>query len=142
MSTIQSQIRARAVSLLGPATGATILTSPRRDIPKAMLPAVVVCSHSDKPENEEDDHAEQHPRIYTLEVAPIVAAREEEDATDALAILIRQSILSANNYMSWAALGVRRITWALQEWNGTEEGDGPVSATSLHFNCFYLWSPE
>jgi hypothetical protein len=144
MITLQSQIRAEVTALLLAATGVpagNVFNSPHRDIPKSSLPALVIGSHSDKPEDSSDDMSQPHPRIYTLEVAAIVAGRGDEDATDALAMLIRQAILTPGTPLS-ALCGERLIGWELQEWNGSEESDGPVSATSMHFSFHYLWSPE
>ena len=140
MSTLQKQLRDHVTTLLATATGlpsGSIFSSPRRDIPVELLPALLIYSHADKPMDEEEDHSKEHQRIYTLRVEARVSDRPEEDATDTLSIAIRKAILQDDTL----ATLVIRTTWALQQWDGVEE-KAPVSGSAQDFNFHYFWRPE
>lgn len=140
MSTLQKQIRDRALTLIQTATGLPALSlyrAPRRDIDAGDLPAILIYSHADHPVNSEDDQQRSHERAYTLRVEIRVAARIEDDATDLLASQVRHALLSDDT------LGglVWRTTWDQQQWDGVEN-QTPESGTALDFSFFYRYDPE
>lgn len=137
MSTLQKQIRTAIAANIQAGTGLAPLMSPRCDVATLDLPAVCIFSHGDKPQDEEEDHQKAHHRIYTVAVDVSAEGRPEEDATDDLAVKVRQAVLSDDS------LGglVDRVIWADQIWAGVE-GETPMAGTVLTFNCFYLWRPE
>lgn len=142
MSTIQKQIRDAFVSLItAQVPGVNVFRAPRRDLGEADLPAICIFSHTDRPESEDDDHQQSHPRVYTLRVEIIVAGRVEEDVTDDLAVSVRKAVLSDDSLAGGGLALTRRITWSQQTWSGAE-GDPAEALTGLEFNCFYLWRPE
>jgi hypothetical protein len=140
MSTLQKQIRDQVVTRVMTVTGlaaGSVYRAPRRDIPASDLPAVLIYSHGDNPVNAEDNQQYPHERAYTVRVELRVAARVEDDATDAMAAQIRHAILPDDT------LGglVMRTIWAQQQWDGVEN-DIPESGTALDFTFHYLYQPE
>ena len=94
---IQADIRAAVRAALLAGTGLTsdhIWAYPNAAIPTALMPGISVFTISDKPVREDDDHAVQHERLFTFVVDVQVAAPQAESATDALATLVRTSLLS------------------------------------------------
>ena len=139
MATLGSKIRAYFHSALVTATGlpdSKVLKSPRFHVEAVDLPIVSVYTHSDKPVDADAVSDRPHDRIYTVAVEINVAAREEEDATDALSIAVRSAILTDGTLGGLCSY----TTWASQEW-GSKENELAESATLLLFSCHYLWRP-
>lgn len=140
--TIQKQIRDIVAARIQAALPTvTVFRSLRREAAGDELPAVFLYSNGDSPSDSDADHAGAHERIYTLRVEVRIEERNEEDATDAMAVAIRSAILPDD--ADGRTLGglVRRTTWEGQKWAG-EEGDKPLSGTALDFAFHYLWRPE
>jgi len=142
MTTIQKQIRDWAAARLLTTTGLTVHRAPRADIPVESLPAICMFSHGDKPANAGADSSRTHERIYTLAVDHTVKGRQEEDATDDLAVKVRHALLVGPDQLS-ALLPPHTsyITWAGQEWAG-KEGEDPLSGCVQLIDFHYLWRPE
>ena len=136
MSTQQKQIRDAVFALISSAVGstATVYRAPRRDV---AAPAVSVYSKEDQPLDPECDVMAPHERVYTLQVEIRVEDRPEEDATDALAVLVRNAVLRDDSLGQLA----RRIVWSSQIWAGSED-DSPLAGTIVDFQIHYLWRPE
>ena len=87
---IQLTVRTWAKAQLLATTGLTVYPSPRADIPVEELaagPALCMFSHHDRPADAAADSSRPHERIYTLAVDQQHVGRQEEDTTEALAIL-------------------------------------------------------
>lgn len=136
MSTQQRQIRDAVFALISSAVGstATVYRAPRRDV---SAPAVSIYSKDDRPLDPDCDMQQSHERAYTLQVEIRVEDRPEEDATDALATLIRNAVLHDDSL----GLLARRIVWTSQIWAGSED-DAPLAGTIVDFQIHYLWRPE
>ena len=139
MPTIGSQIRNYFHTAIMSATGlpeTSVLKSPRFHLDGDNLPLISVYSHGDKPLEADQISDRRHSRVYTVAVEINAAGRVEEDTTDALAIQVRQAILSDGT------LGrlVNFTVWSSQEW-GAKDNATAESATLLLFSCHYLWTP-
>ena len=137
---IQADIRAAVRAALLAGTGLTsdhIWAYPNAAIPTALMPGISVFTISDKPVREDDDHAVQHERLFTFVVDVQVAAPQAESATDALATLVRTSLLS-DDTLGRTVFAVR---WMDQTW-GSLAGSPSISGTALTFTAHYLWTPN
>lgn len=139
-----NKVKARLQAALPGTT--LLLVSPRYEVPAEQLPAVLLFSRGDRPEGEKYNPTVAHPRVYTIQVEIRVRAREEEAATDDLAVTIRRALLldeTAKGLLPDTALDglARRVVWADQQWDGVET-EVPISGTRLEFDIHYVWQPE
>lgn len=140
--TIQGAIRSEVIRRIqAVAPWATIQQSLRRETAQEELPCIIVYSHGDRAQDEDQDHAQAHERVYTLRVEIRVDGRPEEDATDELATVVRRAVLPDDPDGRTLAGLVRRTTWSAQEWAG-DEGEFPLAGTALDFSFYYQWRPE
>jgi len=140
MSTIQSAIRTAVRSAVKTATGlsdAQIFQSPRIKVPIELFPAISIYSLSDRSVDPDADHLLPHDRIYQYVVDVQIQGAHEEDATDALAIKIRQAILADDTYGQL----VLRTQWTDQQWGGLDLAP-PISGTALTFESHYRFHPN
>lgn len=135
--TLQKDIRDFVAARLALIPSCTVFLAPRREIGQGELPALCLYSGTDQAASEDDDHARQHERVYTLRVEIRASGRPEEDATDSLAQAVRRAILTDDTFGSL----VYRTTWSSQAWDG-DEADYPLAGTILEFRVHYLWRPE
>jgi len=135
---LQKQIRLALVALLTQGfPDMHVFQAPRRQLDHPDMPSLSIFSHEDRPLNDEDDQQRSHIRCYTVRVELRVESLVEDDATDDLAVRVRQCLMT-ESLLGGLAL---RITWSAQQWDGAE-GETPMAGTALDFNIHYLWRPE
>lgn len=140
MSTKQAQIRNYVRAAIIAATGLPaekVFRSVKSSIPVELMPCISIYSLGDSALSLDDDHQKIHTRQFSFVVDVMTSGSSSEDASDALAIKIRQAVLADDTF----AQLVHRTTWTGQEW-GVSEGSPTIAGTALTFTSTYEWDPD
>lgn len=135
MSLQQKAIREAFASRLQAALGATakVFRATRRELGQGELPAVIVYSVSDRPEDDEQSQRYAHSRAYTLRAEIRVEGRPEDDVTEGICDTIRAAVFQDDTLGGLC----HRAAWTEQAWDG-DEGEWPLAGTILDFTFHYL----